>query len=132
MVEHLTSQLLTKLEHSVDWDRLISHLYEAQIDPLPTEYHFPYYYYYLTKKYDKSDQEMAYAKWFLRHKLPEVTRKWKVDPWALLLLVTTGEYGMISPDVLINLFPSHSNHIERLSEQVRQLFNFFTKHTMCV
>ena len=119
-MEHLTSQLLTKLEHSVDWDRLISHLYMAQIDPLPTEYH------YLTEKYEKSGREMkemAKAEWFLRHKLPEVTREWKVDPWALLL-VTAGEYGMISPDVLINLFPSHSNHIERLSEQVRQLFNF--------
>ena len=122
-MEHLTSQLLTKLEHSVDWDRLISHLSKAQIDPLPTEY------YYLTEKYETYGQEMkemAKAEWFLRHKLPEVTREWSVDPWALLLVT------VISPDVLINLFPSHSNHIERLSEQVRQLFNFFTKHTMCV
>ena len=201
-MEHLTSQLLTKLEHSVDWERLIYHLYMAQIDPLPTEYH------YLTEKYKTSGQKMIpkqmspeqmipeqmspeqmspeqmspeqmspeqmspeqmspkqmspeqmipeqmipeqmileqmvpeqmileqmipdepfsichpYAEWFLLHKLPEVAREWSVDPWALLL-VAVGEYGMISPDVLINLFPSHSNHIERLPDQVRQLFNF--------
>ena len=117
-MERLTSRLLP--EHSIDWERFIDHLYEAHIDPLPTEYH------YLTEKYETYGQEMkemAYAEWFLLHKLPEVAREWKVDPWALLL-VAVGGYGMRSPHVLINLFPSHSNHIERLSEQVRQLFNF--------
>ena len=96
---------------SSEWQRFIRSLYDIHVnDPLPAEYE------YLMDKYRKAGQvmrpkEMAYAEWFLLHKLPEVTRELKVDPWALLMSATS----FIHTEPLSTLFPSHSDHIKRLS-----------------
>ena len=106
---------------SSEWQRVIHSLYDVHDDdPLPAEYE------YLMDKYRKAGQvmrpeemrpeEMAYAEWFLLHKLPEVTRELRLDPWALLVSATS------SYRTLSTLFPSHSDHIKSVKHSESTLY----------
>ena len=138
---------------SSEWQRVIHSLYDVHDDdPLPAEYEYLMDKYRKAGQVMRTEEmrpvvmrpvvmglgmmgpeemrleemrpeEMAYAEWFLLHKLPEVTRELRLDPWALLMSATSSyrtrsyftPFPSHSDRTLSTLFPSHSDHIQRLS-----------------